>query len=156
MEKEDPFLSNITRGSECLTLPDADFFWIIPWSLLIPKKAQKKRNPSDEVEWNHNYWNKKKLLDQRLEKFTWWKPPLNIIWVLKTHQNVQPHSFSLTFLCKREHLLGYNGCLMLSWIEKRQMNAMSSSIWRRFWVNLLKGNTVLQLWICFQNKELPV
>ena len=27
------FLSNITKGS--IRLPDADFFWIIPWSLLF-------------------------------------------------------------------------------------------------------------------------
>ena len=27
--KKDTFLSNLTRGS--IQLPDADFFWIIPW-----------------------------------------------------------------------------------------------------------------------------
>ena len=122
------------------------------------KPSQKKRNPSDEVEWNHNYWNKKKLLDQRLEKFTWWKPPLNIIWVLKTHQNVQPHSLSLTFLCKREHLLGIQWLSVsqpdaeLNWEKTDECNEFQS-VWRRFWVNLLKRNTVLQLWICFLNKN---
>ena len=57
----------------------------------------------------------------RLEKFTWWKTPLNTR-VLKTRQNVHLHSIFLAihlvvcslhrqvdfliFSCKREHLLG--------------------------------------------------
>ena len=102
-----------------------------------------ERNPNDEVEWNHNYWNKQIWVVK--------KPPwTHGLWKLTKMPTFIP--FLWYFYVKESTYWGSSGCPS-SWKEEGQINAMSFSEWRRFCVNLLRRNALLQLWIYSPNKK---